>query len=100
VFLVLYFSILLHYVDLTYELLCRLCATSLTILSSCSLIGKYVFRPNWPSSGVQVVMVKGSAAHCNAVFFPPIVVASGYLVMWVSLGCTWLLLVLLVVAVC
>jgi hypothetical protein len=23
-------------------------------------------------------MVKDSAAHCNAVFFPPIVVASGY----------------------
>jgi hypothetical protein len=27
---------------------------------------------------VQVVMVKDSAAHCNAVFSPPIVVASGY----------------------
>jgi hypothetical protein len=35
-----------------------------------------MFRPNWPSSGVQVV--KDSAAHCNAVFFPPIVVAFGY----------------------
>jgi hypothetical protein len=32
-----------------------------------------MFRANWPSSGVQVVMVKDSAAHCNAVFFPPIV---------------------------
>jgi hypothetical protein len=58
-----------------------------------------MFRPNWPSSGVQVVKVKESAAQCNVVFFPPIVVASGYLVMWVthiwvSLGCTWLLLVL------
>jgi hypothetical protein len=28
----------------------------------------YKFRPNRPSSGVQVV-IKGSAAHCNAVFF-------------------------------
>jgi hypothetical protein len=50
-----------------------------------------MFRPNWPSSGVQVVMVKDSAAHCNAVFFPPIVVASGY---FGYVGCTWLLLVL------
>jgi hypothetical protein len=37
-----------------------------------------MFRPNWPSSGVQVVLVKYSAAHCNAVFFPPTVDASGY----------------------
>jgi hypothetical protein len=34
-----------------------------------------MFRPNWPSSGVQL---KDSAAHCNAVFFPLIVVASAY----------------------
>jgi hypothetical protein len=44
--------------------------------SSYSFIGHYIFRHNWPSSGVQVVMVKDSAAHCNAVFLPPIVVAS------------------------
>jgi hypothetical protein len=37
-----------------------------------------MLQPNWPSSGVQVVMVTDSAAHCNAVFFPPTVVASGY----------------------
>jgi hypothetical protein len=37
-----------------------------------------MFRPNWPSSGVQAVKVKDSAAYCNAVFFPPIVIASGY----------------------
>jgi hypothetical protein len=37
-----------------------------------------MFRPNWPPSDVQVVVVKDSAARCNAVFFPPIVVASGY----------------------
>jgi hypothetical protein len=38
----------------------------------------YMFQPSWPSSGVRVVMVKDSAAHCNAVFCPPIVVTSGY----------------------
>jgi hypothetical protein len=37
-----------------------------------------MFRPNWPSSGIQVVMVKDSAAHCNAVLFSPVVVSSGY----------------------
>jgi hypothetical protein len=42
------------------------------------IIGHYMFRPNWPSSGILVVMVKDSAAHCNAGFFPPTVVASGY----------------------
>jgi hypothetical protein len=42
------------------------------------------------------------AVHCNAVFFHPIVVASGYYFgymvtisfIWLFLGCTWLLLVL------
>jgi uncharacterized membrane protein len=38
----------------------------------------YMFLPNRPSSGVQVVVVKDSTAHCNAVIFAPIVVASGY----------------------
>jgi hypothetical protein len=52
----------------------------------CSFIGHYIFRPNWPSSGVQVVMLKDSAAHCNAVFFSPIIVASGY---FGYVGCTW-----------
>jgi hypothetical protein len=58
-----------------------------------------MFGPNWPSSGVQVVMIKDSAAHSNAVSFPPTVVVSrcfGYL------GCTLFLLFLfglLVVAV-
>jgi hypothetical protein len=32
-----------------------------------------MFQPTWPSSGVQ-----DSADHCNAVFFPPIVIAYGY----------------------
>jgi hypothetical protein len=51
-----------------------------------------MFQPNWPSSGVQVVMVKDSAAHCNAVFFPPTVVPLVILVMWrtsVLFGCPW-----------
>jgi hypothetical protein len=38
-------------------------------------IGPYMFPPNWPSSGAQVVMFKDSAAHYNAVIFPPTVVA-------------------------
>jgi hypothetical protein len=36
-----------------------------------------MFRPNRPSSSVEVVMVKDSAAHYHAGFFPPNVVASG-----------------------
>jgi hypothetical protein len=40
----LYFSILLHCIDLSYELWCHLCATSFTILSSYSSIGHYMFR--------------------------------------------------------
>jgi hypothetical protein len=55
------------------ELYCPLCATTFTILSSYSFIGQYMFRPNWPSSGVQ-----DSAAHSNTVIFPPTLVASGY----------------------
>jgi hypothetical protein len=49
-----------------------------TVLSSYSFIGHYMFRPNWPSAGVQVVVVKDTVAHCNAVVFPSIVVASAY----------------------
>jgi hypothetical protein len=49
-----------------------------TNLSSYSSVGHYMFQPHWPSSGLQVVMVKDSAAHSNVVFFPPTVVASGY----------------------
>jgi hypothetical protein len=45
---------------------------------SYSTIGHYMFRSNWPNSGVQVVVVKDSAALCNGGFFPPIIVASGY----------------------
>jgi hypothetical protein len=46
----------------------------------------YMFRPKWPSSGVQVIVVPDSSAHYNAVFFPPIVIASRYLFGYV--GCT------------
>jgi hypothetical protein len=28
-----------------------------------------MFRPNLPSSGVKVAVIKESAAHCNAVLF-------------------------------
>jgi hypothetical protein len=54
------------------------CAASFAILFSYYFIGHDMFQAYWPSSGVQVVMARDSAAHCNAVFFPPIVVASGY----------------------
>jgi hypothetical protein len=27
------------------------------------IIGRYMFQPDWPSSGVQVVIIKESAAH-------------------------------------
>jgi hypothetical protein len=57
-----------------------------------------MFRPNCPSSGAEVVMVKESAAHSNTVILPLITVASGccgyvgynqfYLgVIWVARGC-------------
>jgi hypothetical protein len=50
-----------------------------------------MFRPIRPSSGAQVVMPKDSAAHCNAVSFPPTLVASGY---FGYVGCMCLFLVL------
>jgi hypothetical protein len=34
-----------------------------------------MFRPNWPSSGIQV---KNSTVHCNAIFFSHIIVVSRY----------------------
>jgi hypothetical protein len=57
-----------------------------------------MFQPNWPSSSVHIIMVKDSAAHCSAVFFPPIAVASDYFgyvgyhqylfgCSWVARGC-------------
>jgi hypothetical protein len=52
----LYFSILLHCIDLTFGALVpstTVCATSFTVPSSHSFIGHYMFRPNWPSLSVQ-----------------------------------------------
>jgi hypothetical protein len=58
-------SILLHCIDLTlHSAFCCLCATSVNFLSF-SLYCHYMFRPNWASSGVQVVMMKASATYCN-----------------------------------
>jgi anaerobic C4-dicarboxylate transporter len=71
--IMLYFSIVLHCIDLTLESLCPLRAMSVTIISSYSLIGQYMFQPNQPSVLVFVAMDKDSAAHCNYVIFPLIV---------------------------
>jgi hypothetical protein len=43
------------------------CAMSVNILLSFSLYCYYMFQPNWPSAGVQIVVMNESAAHCNAV---------------------------------
>jgi hypothetical protein len=59
----------LHRSDFVLRIFCRLCATSVNIFSSLSLYCDYMFRPNRPSSGVQVVTMKESAAHCNSVLF-------------------------------
>jgi hypothetical protein len=40
---------------------------SVNILLTSSVYCHYMFRPNQPSSGVQVVVMKDSAAQCNAV---------------------------------
>jgi hypothetical protein len=73
-----------------------------TIISSYSCIEHYMFRPNWPSSDVQVVTVKDSAVHCKSVFSPPYWSSLRLLwlyglpsvFIWVSLGFSWLLLFL------
>jgi hypothetical protein len=43
-----------------------------------------MFRPNWPSSGVQVAVIKESAAHCNAVLLFLLNCLGLFLVMWVN----------------
>jgi hypothetical protein len=55
--------------DVTFSFSRRLCATSINILSSFSLYcHHYMFRRNRrTSSGVQVVVMKETAARCNAV---------------------------------
>jgi hypothetical protein len=44
----------------------------------------YMFQPNRPSSGVQVVVIKEYAAHCNAVLFLLHRCLILLLVMWVN----------------
>jgi hypothetical protein len=48
------------YLWLCVLLFCRLCASSVNILSPCSLCCHYMFRPNRPSSGVQIVVINDS----------------------------------------
>jgi hypothetical protein len=38
---------------------------SLNMLSPSALYFHYMFRPNWPSSAVQVGVLKESATRCN-----------------------------------
>jgi hypothetical protein len=62
--------ILLCYIQNIFTLrsiFCRVCATSVNILSSSSLHCHYTFRPIRTSSGIQVVLMKDSGAHCDAV---------------------------------
>jgi hypothetical protein len=83
----LYFSIPLHCTDPTFGVFVSSMCNVVKYFCSYSFIGHNMFRPNWPSSGVQVIMLKDSGAHCNEGFLPPIVVGSGYLVMWVARIC-------------
>jgi hypothetical protein len=43
-----------------------------------------MLRPKWPSSGVQVVVLKEPAAHCNAVLIILCSCLGIILVMWVN----------------
>jgi hypothetical protein len=66
-FSVLHCGILLHCVDLSLRFafmpsMCYVSYYSLVAFLHCH----YMFRPNRPSSGAQVVMIKESAFHCNA----------------------------------
>jgi hypothetical protein len=71
--------------------LCRLIATPFTI-SSYSFIEHYMFRPNWPSSGVQVVMML-TVIRFSFLLLPLVILVKRITIsfIWVSLGCTWLL---------
>jgi hypothetical protein len=69
-FIMFYFSILLHCIGLTLRFACMpsICNVgyySLVVFLCCH----YMFRPNRSSSGVQVVVVKDSADHCKAGLF-------------------------------
>jgi hypothetical protein len=56
----------LDFLWLCVLLLRRKCDASVTVLSSFSLYCHYMFRPNRPSSGVQVIVIKKSAVLYNA----------------------------------
>jgi hypothetical protein len=60
-------SILLHCVDLNLQSTFYCLYAMLVNIHSSSLYCHHMFLPNWPSSGVQVVVMKDSAAYCNAV---------------------------------
>jgi hypothetical protein len=57
--------VVLHRSDFAFRFFCRLCATLVNILPPFSCYCLYMFRPNRPSSGVQVVVMKQSAADCK-----------------------------------
>jgi hypothetical protein len=63
----LYCSILLHCIDLTSCFAFMPSGCNIGHYSLIFLYWHYMFRPNRPSSGVQVVVMEESAAHCNAV---------------------------------
>jgi hypothetical protein len=55
-------------VDLTlHSTFYYLCATSVFTHCLLFIVYHYMFWTNWPSSGVQALVMKKSVAHCNAV---------------------------------
>jgi hypothetical protein len=66
------------------------------ILSLFSLYCHYIFRPNRPSSGVQVVVMEESAAHCNALQL----LLCSCLILIPGTGCCCVCVCLMVLLVC
>jgi hypothetical protein len=71
-------------------------ATFVNILLSSSLYCHYMFQPNQQSSGVQVAVMKDSAAHClllvmwvNSLFYLDILELNMF-ALWFYLICCWL----------
>jgi hypothetical protein len=90
---VLYCSILLHCEDLTLcSTPCLLCATLINIQSSSLYCTYCMFRSNWPSSGVQVAVLKESAALLSCCFFLLCNCLGLFRVIWVIVlfPCTYL----------
>jgi hypothetical protein len=50
-----------------------------------------MFPRKWPSSGVEVIVFQECAAHCNAVFFPLLLLPH---VIFGYVGYTWLFMIL------